>query len=67
MVEVILLSVVIVLLILTIYAVYKTNENLSELFEDIKKKYATYLELETENVKFRKYQADILKKISEHL
>ena len=67
MVEVILLSVVIVLLILAIYAVYKTNENLSELHEDMKKKYATYVELETENVKFRKYQADILKKISEHL
>lgn len=60
-------SVVVFFFGIIIYGLYKTNENISELYEDMKKKYAVYVELEAENLKFRKYQADILKKISEHL
>ena len=64
---IILTSVVVFFFGIIIYGLYKTNENISELYEDMKKKYAVYVELEAENLKFRKYQADILKKISEHL
>jgi hypothetical protein len=64
---IILTSVVVFFFGIIIYGLYKTNENISELYEDMKKKYTTYVELEAENLKFRKYQADILKKISEHL